>query len=37
MDGKYIYEMANNQLNIKDRKVYLQSLTEEQRKLYVRY
>ena len=37
MDGKYFYEMANTQLNIKERKAYLQTLTEEQRKLYTRY
>jgi hypothetical protein len=37
MDGKYFYEMANDQLNMKDRKQYLSSLTEEQRKLYTRY
>ena len=37
MDGKYIYEMANNQINMKDRKIYLSTLTEEQRKLYTRY
>ncbi len=37
MDGKYLYEMANDQLNLKDRKQYLSTLTEEQRKLYTRY
>ena len=37
MDGKYFYEMVNSQLNMKDRKVYLSNLTEEQRVLYTRY
>ena len=37
MDGKYFYDMANSQLNMKDRKSYLSTLTEEQRKLYTRY
>ena len=37
MDGKYIYEMANSQINLTDRKQYLSTLTEEQRKLYTRY
>lgn len=37
MDGKYFYDMANSQLNMKDRKLYLSTLTEEQRKLYTRY
>lgn len=37
MDGKYFYDMANAQLNMKDRKSYLSTLTEEQRKLYTRY
>ncbi len=37
MDGQYFYEMANSQLNVKDIKVYLSHLTEEQRVLYTRY
>ena len=37
MDGKYFYDMANSQLNMKDRKSYLSTLTEEQKKLYTRY
>ena len=37
MDGKYFYEIVNSQLNMKDRKVYLSNLTEEQRVLYTRY
>ena len=37
MDGKYLYDMVNSQLNMKDRKVYLSNLTEEQRILYTRY
>ncbi len=37
MDGKYYYEMANSQLNMKDRIANLKTLTEEQRKLYTRY
>ena len=37
MDGKHFYDMANSQLNMKDRKSYLSTLTEEQRKLYTRY
>ena len=37
MDGKYFYDLANSQLNMKDRKSYLSTLTEEQRKLYTRY
>ena len=37
MDGKYYYDMVNSQLNMKDRKIYLSSSTEEQRKLYTRY
>ena len=37
MDGKYIYEMANSQINLTARKQYLSTLTEEQRKLYTRY
>jgi len=37
MDGKYFYDMANSQLNMKDRKSYISTLTEEQRKLYTRY
>jgi hypothetical protein len=37
MDGKYFYEMANSQLNMKDRKIYISSLTEAQKTLYTRY
>jgi hypothetical protein len=37
MDGKYFYEMANSQLNMTDRKLYLSTLTAEQRLLYTRY
>lgn len=37
MDGKYFYEMANSQLNMKDRKIFLSNLTEAQRLLYTRY
>ena len=37
MDGKYIYEMVNSQLNVKDRRVYLSTLTQEQKQLYTRY
>ena len=37
MNGEYIYNMANDQLNMKDRKLYLSTLTAEQRKLYTRY
>ena len=37
MDGKYIYDMANNQLNFKGSNIYLSTLTEEQRKLYNGY
>ena len=37
MDGKYFYEMANSQLNMTDRKLYLSTLTTEQRQLYTRY
>ena len=37
MGGKYIYDMANNQLNFKDSKIYLSTLTVEQRKLYNGY
>jgi hypothetical protein len=37
MDGNYFYETVNTQLNMKDRKVYLSNLTEEQRVLHTRY
>ena len=37
MDGKYFYEMANSQLNNTDRRIYLASLTAEQKLLYTRY
>ena len=37
MNGAYFYEMANAQLNMKDRKIYLSTLTPEQRKDYDRY
>ena len=37
MDGKNLYDMVNSQLNMKDRKVYLSNLTEEQSVLYTRY
>ena len=37
MDGKYYYEQANDQLNLKDKKEYLGRLTPEQRKLYDKY
>jgi hypothetical protein len=37
MNGEYIYNMANDQLNMKDRKLYLSTLTAEQRLLYTRY
>jgi hypothetical protein len=37
MDGKYFYEMVNSQLNMKDRKTYLSTLTEAQKTLYTRY
>ncbi len=37
MDDKYFYEMANNQLNLKDRRIYLSTLTAEQRLLFTRY
>ncbi len=36
MDRNYFYEMVNTQLNMKDRKVYLSNLTEEQRVLHTR-
>ncbi len=37
MNGEYIYNMANSQLNMTDRKKYLSTLTAEQRLLYTRY
>ena len=37
MDGKYIYDTVNSQLNVKDRRVYLSTLTQEQKLLYTRY
>ena len=37
MDGKYIYDMVNSQINVKDRRVYLSTLTQEQKILYTRY
>ena len=37
MDGKYFYEMVNSQLNMKDRKIYLSTLTAAQKLLYTRY
>jgi hypothetical protein len=37
MDGKYYYDMVNSQLNMKDRKIYLSTLTEAQKTLYTRY
>jgi hypothetical protein len=37
MDGRGIYDMVNSQLNIKDRRLYLSSLTQEQKLLYTRY
>jgi hypothetical protein len=37
MDGKYYYDMVNSHLNIKDRKIYLSTLTEAQKTLYTRY
>ncbi len=37
MNGKYIYNMANSQLNMTDRKKCSSTLTAEQRLLYTRY
>ena len=37
MDGKYFYEMVNSQLNMKDRRIFLSTLTEAQKLLYTRY
>ncbi len=37
MDGKCFYDMENSQLNLKDRKIYLWTLTEAQKIFYTRY